>query len=160
MRDLRPDAVICVGQAGGRTCVTVERLGINLIDARIPDNDGAQPIDEPAAAGGPAAYFATLPVKAIVEHVRSQDLPCQLSCTAGTYVCNYLLYRVLHLAAVSRPALRAGFLHVPYSEEQAADKPAGTPSAALATITRALELAVEAVVLHPQDIRAGMGTLD
>jgi len=142
----RPDAVLCVGQAGGRACVTVERVAVNLADAGIPDNAGAQPVDEPVRADGPAAYFATVPVKAMVENVRAGGIPCQLSNSAGTYVCNCVMYEVLHMAAVRYPGIRAGFLHVPYADEQAVVKPAGTPSASLAVISKALELAVEAVV--------------
>ncbi|MCI8442012.1 MAG: pyroglutamyl-peptidase I [Provencibacterium sp.] len=147
----RPDAVICVGQAGGRTCVTVERVAINLADAGLPDNLGAQPVDEPIRADGPAAYFSTLPVRAIVKNIREHGIPCQLSCSAGTYVCNCLMYELLHRSALFYPHIRAGFLHVPFAQEQAVDKPGGTPSASLATIARALELAAEAVVKAPRD---------
>ena len=143
IQEHRPDAVLCVGQAGGRSCVTVERVAINLADARTPDNSGAQPVDEPIQANGPAAYFATVPVKAMVENVRAHGIPCQLSNSAGTYVCNCVMYEVLHMGY---PGIRAGFIHVPYVDEQAVNKPAGTPSASLAAITKALELAIEAVV--------------
>lgn len=154
----RPEAVLCVGQAGGRPCVTVERLAINLADARIPDNDGARPVDQPVQPNGPAAYFATVPVKAMVKNVREHGLPCQLSYTAGTYVCNWLMYSVLHMAAQRFPNLRAGFLHVPYLPEQTVDRP-GVPSAALETIAKSLELAIEAVVQTPEDIQEEMGSI-
>ena len=153
----RPDAVVCVGQAGGRACVTVERVAVNLADAAIPDNEGEKPVDVPIRPDGPAAYFSTLPVKAIVQHIRAHGLPCQLSYTAGTFVCNCLMYQVLHLAAVQHPQLRAGFLHVPFIEEQAAGKPGGTPSASLASITKALKLACEAIAAHPNDTHESMG---
>lgn len=155
----RPDAVLCVGQAGGRACVTIERVAINLADARIPDNEGAQPVDQPVCADGPAAYFATVPVKAMVKHVRDHGIPCQISYSAGTYVCNCVMYEVLHMAAVRYPGLRAGFIHVPFSDEQAVGKPAGTPSASLAVIAKALELAAEAVVNAPPEIAESMGTI-
>lgn len=155
----RPDAVLCVGQAGGRACVTVERVAINLADAVIPDNDGESPVDVPIRPDGPAAYFATLPVKAIVRRIRANGLPCQLSCTAGTFVCNCLMYRVLHLAAVQNPRMRAGFIHVPFTEEQAAGRPGGTPSMSLAAITRALTLACEAIADSPDEIRESMGSI-
>ena len=155
----RPDAVLCVGQAGGRACVTVERVAINLSDAAIPDNAGESPVDIPIRPDGPAAYFATLPVKAIVRHIRAHGLPCQLSYTAGTYVCNCLMYQVLHLAAVQYPQLRAGFIHVPFTEQQAVDKPCSTPSASLAAITKALELACEAIAAHPCDTHESMGSI-
>lgn len=153
----RPGAVLCVGQAGGRACISVERVAVNLADARIADNDGEQPVDQPIQADGPAAYFATLPVKAMVRGIRARGIPCQLSYSAGAYVCNCVMYRTLHLAAGRSPGLRAGFIHVPYLPEQAAVKPAGTPSMGLPTLVRALEAAVEAIVLTPVDIREGMG---
>lgn len=155
----QPDAVLCVGQAGGQDHVAVERVGINLMDARIPDNDGAQPVDAPIRPDGPAAYFSTLPVKAMVKAIQSCGIPCRLSYSAGTYVCNCVLYRTLHMAALRYPRIRAGFLHVPFSELQAAAKPDGTPCMPLPQITLALEKALEAVVNHPQDIREGMGRI-
>lgn len=154
----RPDVVLCVGQAGGRCCVTVERVAINLADARIADNDGAQPVDRPVCPGGPAAYFATVPVKAMVKNVREHGIPCQLSYTAGTYVCNWVMYSVLHMARQRFPQLRAGFIHVPYAPEQTVDKP-NTPSASLESIAKALEWAIEAVVKAPEDISEGVGAV-
>lgn len=150
----RPDAILCVGQAGGRAAVTVERLAINLIDARIPDNAGAQPVDVPVTPGGPAAYFATIPAKAAVRRVQAAGIPCELSYTAGTYVCNALLYQALHLAAglaitQEQSAPLAGFIHLPYAEEQLAGKPAGTPGLPIETMTRALEAAALAVLDAP-----------
>lgn len=145
----RPDAVLCVGQAGGRAAVTVERVAINLADARIPDNAGAQPADVPVLPGGPAAYFATIPVKAVVRQVRAAGIPCELSYTAGTYVCNALLYHALSLAAglgKAGPAPLVGFIHLPYAGQQLAGKPAGTPALPLETMTRALECAALAVL--------------
>lgn len=155
----RPDAVLCVGQAGGRACVTVERVAVNLADAAIPDNAGESPVDVPIRPDGPAAYFATLPVKAIVSHIRAHGLPCRLSYTAGTFVCNCLMYEVLHRAATQDPHMRAGFIHVPFIEQQAAGKPGGTPSASLASITKALELACEAVAVNPCGCRESMGSI-
>lgn len=142
----RPDAVISVGQAGGRAEITPERVAINLADARIPDNAGNQPVDEPLAADGPAAYFATLPLKEMVKNVQDSGIPCRISYSAGTYVCNSVMYRVLHLAEVSGMGFCAGFIHVPYATQQTVTKPAGTPGMALTDIARGLEAAVEAVV--------------
>lgn len=139
----RPDAVICVGQAGGRSTVTPERVAINLDDARIPDNEGAQPVDVPIAPEAPAAYFSTLPIKAIVQAIRTSGIPAEISNSAGTYVCNHLMYSVLHYAAQMRPELRIGFIHVPYIPEQTAGKDA--PSLPLEDIVRALEAAVGTV---------------
>lgn len=139
----RPDAVICVGQAGGRSTVTPERVAINLDDARIPDNEGAQPVDAPISPEAPAAYFSTLPIKAIVQAIRAAGVPAGISNSAGTYVCNHLMYSVLHYAAQVRPELRAGFIHVPYIPEQTAGK--NLPSLPLEDIVRALEAAVGTV---------------
>ena len=122
IKEHNPDVVINVGQAGGRACVTVEKVGINLADARIPDNAGEQPSDEPLQADGPTAYFATIPVKAMVQNVREHGLPCHVSFTAGTYVCNCVMYNVLHLCATKYPNIRAGFIHVPFACEQVVGK--------------------------------------
>lgn len=155
VRAERPDAVLCVGQAGGRAAVTVERVALNLADARIPDNAGAQPVDVPVVPDGPAAYFATIPVKAAVRRVRAAGIPCDLSYTAGTYVCNALLYQALHLVAGPdpvQPAPLAGFIHLPYAEEQLAGKPDGTPALSLGAMTHALECAALAVL---EELRLG-----
>lgn len=154
-----PDAVLNVGQAGGRACVTVERVGINLAEARIPDNAGEQPMDEPLQPDGPSAYFATLPVKAMVKNVRDHGIPCHISYTAGTYVCNCVMYNVLHLTATKYPNIRAGFIHVPFSTEQAVNKPVTMASASLETIAKALEYAIEAIVTSKgDDVKEAMGT--
>ena len=114
---LRPDAVVCLGQAAGRKAVTPERVAINLMDASRPDNAGNRPEDEPVIPGGPAAYFSTLPVKAMAAAVRESGVPAAVSCTAGTYVCNSLMYAMLHDAAGKRPDLPCGFVHVPGPED-------------------------------------------
>ena len=153
-----PDVVLCVGQAGGRACVTVERVAINLAEAGIPDNAGEQPIDQPLQAEGPAAYFATVPVKAMVQNIRDHGIPCQVSYSAGTYVCNCVMYRVLHLTAQKYPHIRAGFIHVPFADFQAVGKPGGTPSASLPVIAKALEYALEAVAAGSSGTQEAMGT--
>ena len=158
IREHHPDVVLNIGRAGGRSCVTVERVAVNLAEAGIPDNAGEQPMDQPLQPDGPAAYFATIPVKAVVQNVRDHGLPCHLSYSAGTYVCNCVMYNVLHLAATKYPGLRAGFLHVPYADFQTAGKPNGTPSASLASIAKALEYAVEAVAASREEVREAMGT--
>lgn len=147
----KPDAVVCVGQAGGRFAVTPERVAINISDARIPDNRGNQPLDAPIVPDGPAAYFSTLPVKAMVAAIREAGIPASLSNSAGVYVCNHLMYGVLH-AAARFPGMRAGFIHVPYIPEQVARKGGNLPSMALETIARALEAALRAVRDHSADI--------
>lgn len=142
MDQLRPDAVICVGQAGGRRAVTPERVAINIMDASIDDNDGQQPKDELIIPDGPAAYFSTLPIKKIVQAVREAGIPCDVSNSAGTFVCNSLLYSVLHHAAGDMPETKAVFIHVPYIPEQTEGKE-NTPSMPLDDIVRALKVAIE-----------------
>ena len=153
-----PDVILNVGQAGGRSCVTIERIGINLAEARIPDNAGEAPMDEPLQADGPSAYFATIPVKAMVKNVRDHGIPCHISYTAGTYVCNCVMYNVLHMAATKYPNIRAGFSHGPYASEQAVEKPKGTPCASLDTIAKALEYAIEAIAATQGAVKEAMGT--
>lgn len=155
----QPEIVLSVGQAGGRAQVGVERIAINVDDARAPDNAGYQPIDEPVAENGPPAYFSTLPVKVMVEAMRGANVPAELSNTAGTYVCNHLMYGVLHFLAASGNGARAGFVHVPYSEEQLRDK-RGVPGMSLATMVRGIEAALEAASTNTRDIATPEGTLD
>ncbi len=153
---VHPEIVVSLGQAGGRSQLGVERIGINVDDARMPDNAGGQPIDELIAENGPPAYFATLPVKAMVAAMRRAGVPTELSNTAGTYVCNHLMYGVLHFLAASGNAARAGFIHVPYAEEQVLDKP-GAPAMSVATMARGVEAAIGAALGHATDIRAAEG---
>lgn len=143
MEKEHPDIVICVGQAGGRSAITPERIAINVDDARIPDNAGAAPKDEPIYADGSAAYFATVPVKRMVEAIRRENLPAMLSNTAGTYVCNHVMYGILYWMEREFPDMKGGFIHVPYCTEQTADKP-NEPSMSLRDITAGLEAAVRA----------------
>lgn len=150
----QPDIVINVGQAGGRSCITIEKVAINLAQASIPDNDGVTPVNAPLQKDGENAYYATIPVNAIVKNVRDHELPCYISYSAGTYVCNCVMYNVLYMAAKKYPNIRAGFIHVPYSTAQAAKKPNGTPSMSLTDIAKSLEYAVEAAVTHEHDIPA------
>ena len=146
MQAQKPDVVICVGQAGGRAAITPEKVAVNLMDGRIPDNAGFQPVDVPIQEGGETAYFTSLPVKAMVQRMRDAGIPAAVSYTAGTYVCNYLLYTLLYLINKKYPGVRGGFIHVPYAMEQVVNKPIGTPSMDLRQIARGLEKAVEAVV--------------
>ena len=155
----RPMAVVSLGQAGGRTHLSVERVAINVNDARIDDNAGSKPIDEPVAANGPAAYFATLPIKAMAIAMREAGAPAEVSNTAGTYVCNHLMYGVLHYLAGSGSAARAGFIHVPYAEEQALGI-AGRPSMSIDTMVKGVRAAIEAAVTHRHDVAAAEGKLD
>jgi len=113
-----PQIVLCVGQAGDRAALCVERIAVNLQDARIPDNDGAQPVDMPVVAGGPAAYLATLPVRAAVAALHAAELPAEISMSAGTFVCNHIFYGLMHLAALRGQPYRGGLLHVPRLPQQ------------------------------------------
>jgi pyroglutamyl-peptidase len=147
--EMKPEVVICVGQAGGRADLTVERVAINVDDAPILDNDSQQPVDAPIVEGGPAAYFATLPVKAIVAAMRERGLRASVSHTAGTFVCNHVFYGLLH--HVDGRKVQGGFIHVPYLPQQAAAF-AGAPSMALAEIVEGLRVAVEVAVRGGGDI--------
>ncbi len=158
IQEHQPDIVINVGQAGGRSCVTIEKVAINLADARIPDNAGEQPVDEVLQKDGENAYFATIPVKAIVQNVRDHGIPCHVSYTAGTYVCNCVMYNVLYMAAKKYPNIRAGFIHVPFAAEQAVDKANGMAFMSLEMIAKSLEYAIEATVQNETDISEAMGT--
>ncbi|ARJ40735.1 pyroglutamyl-peptidase I [Pantoea alhagi] len=152
MEALQPELIIAVGQAGGRADISVERIGININDARIPDNKGNQPIDEPIIPGGPAAYFSTLPIKAIVEGIREAGIPASVSQTAGTYVCNHVMYGLLHRLAQQGNEVRGGFIHIPYLPEQAINHP-GAPSMAAQTVILALEMAITIALRTEQDLR-------
>ena len=154
-----PDVVLSIGQAGGRFEVTPERVAINVDDARIPDNEGNQPLNQPIFENGEPAYFATLPVKAIVEAIQAEGLPASLSNSAGTFVCNHIMYGVLyHISKMGKP-IRAGFIHVPFTPEQVAKRPTPAPSLSAVDICRALEAAVAAIVRNENDIAAVGGKI-
>ncbi|RSO49664.1 pyroglutamyl-peptidase I [Streptomyces sp. WAC 06725] len=146
-----PDLVLCVGQAGGRPDLTVERIAVNIDDARIPDVSGAQPIDEPVVPGGPAAYFAALPVKACVAAVREAGLPASVSNTAGTFVCNHVFYGLMHLIATERPALRGGFVHVPYAPGQVTGR--SQPSLPVSAVAEGLRVIAATAARTNTDIK-------
>lgn len=158
VREVEPTIMLGVGQAGGRSRLSIERVAINVQDARIPDNVGAQPIDEPVIAGGPAAYFSTLPIKAMLAALQANGLPAEISNTAGTFVCNHIAYLMLHLA-VQRQGVRAGFIHIPYLPVQAV-RFAQAPSMAQGDVVRGLALAMQAAASHLVDDKLGAGTLD
>ena len=158
MKELQPDLVISVGQAGGRFGVTPERVAINVTDARIPDNEGNQPIDESIFPHGPAPYFSNLPVKAMVQAIKDAGYPSVLSNSAGTYICNHVMYGILYYIEKEFPNVRGGFIHVPYAPSQVVNKPS-TPSMALADITASLEAAVAAAISSKEDIRAVGGEI-
>lgn len=156
--DEKPDAVVCVGQAGGRCEMTVERVAINLDDAGIPDNEGGRPVDRVIRADGAPAYFSTLPVKSMIAAMRDAGVPAGISNSAGTYVCNHLMYGVLYTLARCLPQARGGFIHVPFVPEQAVHHP-GSPSMAAEDIVRGLEAAVAAVAGNLPDRAVPEGKL-
>lgn len=154
----KPDFVLSIGQAGGRAEICPERVAINIDDARIPDNEGNQPIDEPIFPNGENAYFSTLPVKAMVEAIRKEGLPSSLSNSAGTYVCNHLMYGVLYYLD-KRPVIKAGFIHVPYIPEQTKNKKE-MPALELSEIVRGLEAAITAIAINGTDKKLAYGQND
>lgn len=139
------DYVLNIGQAGGRFDLTPERVAINLDDARIPDNDGNQPIDIQIKSDGESAYFTQHPVKAMVTAIKEAGLPASVSNTAGTFVCNHIMYQCLYLAHTEFPKVKAGFMHVPFLPEQVVERP-GMPAMSLEDITRGIVAALEAIV--------------
>jgi pyroglutamyl-peptidase len=154
----RPELVICLGQAGGRAEISIERVALNVDDARIPDNLGRQPIDAAVVPEGPAAYFSTLPIKALAHDLRGSGIAAAVSNTAGTFVCNHVFYALMHRLATT-PALaqaRGGFVHVPYTPEQVAERP-GTPAMALATQVEGIRLALRSALLTREDVRETAG---
>lgn len=158
VREIAPVILLGVGQAGGRTQLSIERVAINVQDARIADNAGAQPVDEPVIADGPAAYFSTLPIKAMLAALHAKGLPAEISQTAGTYVCNHIAYAMLHLAA-KRRGMRAGFIHIPYLPEQAAHL-RGAASMARADVARGLEIALRTAIATNVDRKLSAGSID
>lgn len=148
--ELHPDLVIAVGQAGGRAEISLERVAINIDDASILDNAGLQPVDLPIVEDGPAAYFTTLPIKAMVAAMREQGLKAGVSQSAGTFVCNHVFYGLMHHTA-GKP-VKAGFIHVPFLPEQAALREDQPPSMALEDIVAALRIAVETALQVERDV--------
>lgn len=151
-----PDVILSIGQAGGRYDITVERIGINIDDCRIPDNAGNQIIDEPIYKDGPAAYFSNLPIKAMVKRVQERHIPASVSNTAGTFVCNHVLYGVRYLIETKYPGKKSGFIHIPFLPEQVVDKKEKA-SMSLDTIVEALTAAIEAIVDTKEDIKVTGG---
>ena len=154
----QPDYVLNVGQAGGRSALTPERVAININDGRIPDNDGYQPLDEPIQPDGDTAYFTQLPIKAMAKAIRAAGLPAIVSNTAGTYVCNHIFYQVQYMRTKEFPKLKAGFIHIPFLPEQVITRP-NQPSMALADIVKGLTAAIGAIVERDgqSDIKAVEG---
>ncbi len=158
IQEHNPDIILSVGQAGGRFDITVERVGINMDDFRIPDNEGNQVIDEPVFSDGDNAYFVKLPVKAMVQNIQKNKIPASVSYTAGTFVCNHVLYGVLYLVEKKYKGKKSGFIHIPFLPEQVVDK-RNMPSMELNTIVTGLTAAIEAIVENAEDIKEIGGTV-
>lgn len=153
-----PDAVLSVGQAGGRSDITVERIAINIDDCRICDNEGYQPVDVPIVINGPDAYLLTLPIKSIVLNIQAHGIPASVSNTAGTFICNHVAYGMAHLAKIKYPNMRTGFIHIPYLPEQVINK-SSMPSMSLEMITHALEIAIQTIIETNGDIKVTGGKI-
>ena len=146
MSRYRPDFVLCIGQAGGRSSLTPEQwLLIKTI--RIPDNDGNQPIDLPIRADGAPAYFSSLPIKAMVPSYKKRACRPLFPIQQGTFVCNHLMYQALYLVEKKFPHIKAGFMHIPYMMEQVVNRPT-TPAMSLVDIRRGIEAAIGAIIEH------------
>lgn len=156
IESVKPDAVICVGQAGGRFDFNVERVAINVDDARIPDNEGKQPIDVKIFEDGENAYFATLPIKAMVEEAKKTGVPASVSNTAGTFVCNHIMYSLLYYINKNKLNIRGGFIHVPYISQQVIGKK-NTPYMELTTATKGLEASIRAIKNNLVDLKVTGG---
>lgn len=155
LRAHRPALVVCVGQAGGRSAVSLERVAININDARIADNAAAQPVDTPVVPGGPAAYFSTLPIKAMRHALQQEGIATEVSQTAGTFVCNHVFYGLMHTLATKRgfARTRGGFIHVPWLPEQ------GMPSMPLEDIARGLRVALRCALQTQTDMAEQAGAI-
>lgn len=156
IESVKPDAVICVGQAGGRFDFNIERVAINVDDARIPDNEGKQPIDVKIFEDGENAYFATLPIKAMVEEAKKAGVPASVSNTAGTFVCNHIMYSLLYYINKNKLNIRGGFIHVPYISQQVIGKK-NTPYMELTTATKGLEASIRAIKNNLVDLKVTGG---
>jgi pyroglutamyl-peptidase len=153
LKQHQPALVICVGQAGGRSAISLERVAINVDDAPLPDNTGAQPIDTPVVSAAPAAYFSSLPIKAMLAALQREGIASEVSQTAGTFVCNHVFFGLMHALATRRALshTRGGFVHLPWLPEQ------GSPWMALDEMVRGLSLAVRCALLAEQDAVLGAG---
>jgi pyroglutamyl-peptidase len=155
MEEHQPELVVCTGQAAGRAAISLERIAININDARIADNAGAKPIDIPVVPDGPAAYFTKLPIKAMLQALLDEAVNAEVSQTAGTFVCNQVFYGLMHLLAQPKWAhVRGGLIHVPWLPEQ------GQPSMRLDEIVRGLQIAIECALSTHRDIRKEAGALN
>ncbi len=155
----QPDVVINVGQAGGRFNISPEKVAINFNNFRIKDNEGNQPLNQPISQTGETAYFTTLPVNKMVEEMQKAGIPSTVSYTAGTFVCNQVMYGVLEHVTKNQLSIRAGFIHIPYMMEQAC-KIGNVASLSLETLTKGLEICIEACVTTTDDVKGAFGEID
>ena len=158
IEETSPTLVFALGLASGRAEISVERVAINIIDARIPDNAGNQPVDTPVVVDGPTAYFSTLPIKAIVQTLREAGVPAAESQSAGTYNCNHLFYGLMHHIATRAPQVRGGFIHVPTTPELAA-RHAGRPSLSLDTQVKGIRTAISVALATRADLKVSGGAV-
>lgn len=156
--ETQPDVVLCIGQAGGRFDISVERVAINIDDARIEDNEGNQPIDEKIYKDGENAYFSSLPIKAMVKNMKDNHIAANISNTAGTFVCNHIMYGLLYLIDKKYPNIKGGFIHVPFLPDQVLSKK-NTPSMHLNTIKNGLTYAIKAIIDNDVDIKVQGGSI-
>lgn len=154
----QPHVVLSIGQAGGRSAISIERVAINVDDARIPDNQGNQPVDSAIDRQGQPAYFATIPIKAIAAEIRNQGIPAIVSDSAGTFVCNHVMYGVLNYIYKNKLPVKAGFVHIPYLPEQTVNKPS-MPSMSLDVIAKGIETAIVTIINTQRDIKAAEGSI-
>lgn len=157
IEEVNPDVVLSIGQAGGRSAMSVEFVGINWADGRIADNEGNQPVGEKIFEDGETAYISTLPVKSMVEKIRKNGIPAHLSYTAGTFVCNDVLYSVLYYIDKNKKDMKSGFIHVPFAADQVVDKPNGTAFMSLEMIAKAITHAIEAIIEPGEGKNISMG---
>ncbi|HIY18476.1 MAG TPA: pyroglutamyl-peptidase I [Candidatus Blautia avistercoris] len=155
----KPDRVISVGLAGGDSFISVEKAALNLIEARILDNDGEQPFDTPVREDGENAYFVPLPVKRIAQAIRQRGIPAKVSYSAGTFVCNFLLYDLLYLAQKKYPEMKCGFLHVPYDEETAGQMQEEVPCLAIEQIKEGILTALEVLINQEEELQQPAGSI-
>lgn len=156
IQEEEPDIVLCIGQAGGRFDITIEKVAINLNEARIPDNEGQMPLEEVIRVDGDTAYFTNLPIKAMLRDLKANYIPASISYSAGTFVCNHVFYGLMYMINKEFPHIKGGFIHVPFLPEQVIDKHQ-KPYMSLDMIVKALELMVTSISLNDEDIslRAG-----
>lgn len=145
IKKINPELVISIGQAGGRTDISIERIAINIDDYRIKDNEGNQPVDKAINSNGKNAYFATLPIKEMVENIKEKGIPAEISNSAGTFVCNHVMYGLLDYIDENKLDIKAGFIHIPFLPSQVVDKK-NKASMSLETVEKGLEIAIKTAI--------------